>query len=127
NVSASLGYFRRTWSRFLATDNLVTSPADYDPYCITAPSDARLPGGGGNQICGLYDISLEKFGQVSAVTTLAAKFGKQGELNQGVDLTVNARLHGTTVTGGVNLGRTETDNCDIITDSPQKRFCNSSP
>ena len=31
------------------TDNLAVTPADYDPYCITAPGDSRLPGGGGGQ------------------------------------------------------------------------------
>ena len=122
NVSASIGYFRRMWSRFLATDNLLTTPADFDPYCIVAPTDSRLPGGGGNQICGLYDVSLQKFGQVSQVTTLADKFGKQVELYQGIDLTINARLRGTTVAGGVNWGRTVTDNCDVITDSPQQGY-----
>ena len=38
--------------------------ADDDPYCVTAPVDSRLPGGGGNEICGLYDVRPDKFGQV---------------------------------------------------------------
>ena len=28
----------------------------FSPYCITAPPDPRLPGGGGNSLCGLYDV-----------------------------------------------------------------------
>ena len=35
----------------------------------TAPVDARLPGGGGNQICGLYDVTPTLFGQVNNVVT----------------------------------------------------------
>jgi hypothetical protein len=115
------------WSKFLATDNLLTEPSDYDPYCTVAPADSRLPGGGGFEICGLYDISREKFGRVSSITTWADKFGKRIELYQGVDVTVNARLRGMTISGGMNLGRTETDDCDVITDSPETRFCHVSP
>jgi hypothetical protein len=120
NFSVNVGYFRRMWSRFLSTDNLLVTPADYSPYCTTAPVDSRLPGGGGYEICGLYDISREKFNQVNAITTWGEKFGEEKELYQGVDFNVNARLKGTTVQGGVNLGRTETDDCSVIIDNPQK-------
>ena len=47
---------------FTATDNLDIAPGDYQPYCVTAPRDPRLPDGGGQQICGLYDIVPAKFG-----------------------------------------------------------------
>jgi hypothetical protein len=127
NVSVNVGYFRRMWSKFLATDNLLTSPSDYSPYCTVTPADSRLPGGGGFEICGLYDISQAKFGRVSSVTTWADKFGKRVELYQGVDMTVNARLRGMTISGGLNVGRTETDDCEIITDSPATRFCHITP
>ena len=73
----NVGYFR-TWyggdgggsgipgaeTALYVTDNLRVTPADYDPYCITAPVDRRLPGGGGNQLCGLYDVKPALFGQV---------------------------------------------------------------
>ena len=121
------GYFRRTWARFTATDNLLTTPADYDPYCTLAPVDSRLPGGGGYEICGLYDLKQDLFGKVSSVTTLADNFGEQTEIYQGLDLTVNGRLEKMTITGGVNLGRTATNDCEIITDSPQKQFCDQTP
>ena len=50
------------------------SPANYDPFCVSAPLDTRLPGGG-DQICGLYDINLSRFGQVSNLVTFARNFG----------------------------------------------------
>jgi hypothetical protein len=127
NMSVSVGYFRRSWARFLATDNLLTTPSDYDPYCTLAPVDSRLPGGGGYEICGLYDIKQDLFGKVNSVTTLADNFGERTEIYQGLDLTVNGRLESTTISGGVNLGRTATNDCQIITDSPQKQFCDVAP
>ena len=53
------------------------NPADYDPYCITAPSDPRLPGGGGQRICGLYDLNPSKVGLVDLLRANSGKFGSQ--------------------------------------------------
>ena len=36
-VSVNAVYFRRTYGNFIVTDNVLVSPNDYDPYCITAP------------------------------------------------------------------------------------------
>ena len=51
---------------------------DFQQYCVTAPRDPRLPGGGGNQVCGLYDIVPTKFGVatnniVTSSTTTASR------------------------------------------------------
>ncbi len=64
-MSITGGYYRSWAANFRVTDNLAVTPADHDPYCITAPNDPRLPGGGGYEACGLYDISPAKFGQVN--------------------------------------------------------------
>src|SRR5262249_31830342 len=62
-VSTEVSYSRRAQGHFTTTDNLDVAPSDFSPYCVTAPVDSRLPnGGGGNQICGLYDITPTKFG-----------------------------------------------------------------
>src|SRR5207245_643822 len=53
-ISASASFIRRWYGNFVVTDNRAITPADYDQYCITAPSDARLGGVSGTQICGLY-------------------------------------------------------------------------
>jgi hypothetical protein len=77
-LAASAGYFRTWYGNFLVTHNLFVTPANYDPYCITTPLDSRLPGGGGGQqICGLYDITPSLFGLVNNVVTFASKYGKQ--------------------------------------------------
>src|SRR5262249_12290980 len=55
-LGVNVGYFRTWFGGFTTTDNLLVAPADYSPFCVVAPADARLPGGGGNQVCGFYDI-----------------------------------------------------------------------
>ncbi len=87
-----MGYFRRWYGNFRVTDNLDVAPADYDPFCVTAPSDSRLPGGGGQQICGLYDVRPAQFGRVNNSITLSNNFGEQKEVFDGVDVSVSARL-----------------------------------
>ncbi len=123
-LAVNIGYFRTWYGNFTVTDNLAVTPADFDPYCITAPTDARLGAASGQQICGLYDIKLAKFGQVDNLVTKASNFGKQTEVYNGVDIGVSTRFGGgKLLSGGIGFGQTTTDNCDMIVDSPQKRFC----
>src|SRR5262245_808089 len=63
NISLGVGYFRTVWGGFSASQNVAVSSGtvDFTPYCVTAPVDARLPNGGGYQICGLYDVVPLKF------------------------------------------------------------------
>ncbi len=115
NISLQAGYYRRVFGNFIVTDNLLTSPADYDPFCITVPTDARLPGGGGGQMCGLYDLNPSKVGLVDTIQTSSSNYGKQTEHYNGVDVTINGRLRsGGMIQGGFNMGRTMTDTCDVI-------------
>src|SRR5262249_43832044 len=86
------GYFRTWYGNFRANDNLLVTPADYDPYCVTTPTDARLPGGGGQQICGLYDIKPSKFGLVNNIVVPASNFGTETEVYNGLEFAVNARF-----------------------------------
>lgn len=127
-VSVEATYFRRWYGNFLATDNRLVVPADFDPFCITSPRDSRLPDGGGNQICGLFDIRPTKFGLVDDFVTFADTFGKRTEVYNGVDVTMNARLPGRAfVQGGFNTGRTATNDCDVRPDSPQRIYCDVRP
>ena len=124
-VGVNVGYVHRWFQNFEINDNTRVTPADYDPYCITGPADSRLPGGGGKQICGLFDINPSKFGQSFTNVTTTDKFA---EVYDGFDVTMSARMPGSLhVQGGINAGRTRTNNCYAI-DSPQAlRFCDVRP
>ena len=128
-IGLNVGYFRTWFGNFTTTQNLLATPADYDPYCVTLPVDARIPGGGGNKLCGLYDIKPAKFGLVDNLVAPVSQFGKQTQVYNGVDVTTNMRLpRGAFVTGGMSIGRTVTDNCDLgKINSPQTVFCHVTP
>ena len=113
-IALNVGYFRTWYGNFLVTDNQATTPGDYDPFCVTAPKDSRLPGGGGNQICGLYDVKPALFGQVDNLVTQVAHYGKQTEVYTGMDVTLNARFaRGGQLSGGLSTGQTVNDTCDL--------------
>jgi hypothetical protein len=124
-VSAEVSYFRRAQGHFTTTDNLDLAPTDFQPYCVTAPRDSRLPDGGGQQVCGLYDVAAPKFGvATSNIVTFVENFGgKQTEVFNGVDIAVNARLRSDLfVTGGFATGNTKFNNCASFVDNPVTQF-----
>jgi hypothetical protein len=118
-LALNAGYFRTWYGGFQVTNNEAVPASGYDFYCITAPTDARLPGGGGNQICGLYDIQPVFFGRVDNLVTQASNFGDgQRQVYNGVDLTLSGRFgQGGQFSGGLSVGRTVTDNC-YVNDNP---------
>jgi hypothetical protein len=126
-IGVRFGYFRTSLGNFRITDNLEVMPADYDQFCVTAPVDPRLPGGGGNQICGLYDLVPSKFGRVNNSVVPASNFGKQTQVYNGFDVGLQARFaRGGLLQGGMNTGQTVTNNC-LVVDTPQQasasQFC----
>jgi hypothetical protein len=119
NVALNVAYFRRWYGNQIATDNERVTPADYSPYCITAPSNPSLPGGGRYQVCGLYDIAPALRSATDNVIKLAKNFGTQKEIYNGVDVSVTVRMRkGLMFSGGTSTGRVVTDNCFLV-DSPQ--------
>jgi Carboxypeptidase regulatory-like domain/TonB-dependent Receptor Plug Domain len=118
NLSLNVSYFHRSYGNLAVTDNTLVTPADFDPYCITAPVDSRLPGGGGNQLCGFYDVSQAKFGQTQNNITASAHYGDLKDIYNGVDIAAQFRLpNGTLLAGGTSTGREQTSNCFVI-DNP---------
>ncbi len=118
-VSVTGGYYRSWYGSFLTTDNTLVTPADYSPYCITAPTDTRLPGGGGYQVCGLADVAPALQGRVTNAITQASNFGKQRRVNDFFNVSISTRLSsGVQFGGGVDTGRSVDDQCFTV-DSPQ--------
>ena len=118
-MSLSAGYYRNDTGRYRVTQNEAVTPADYDQFCITAPVDARLPGGGGYQVCGLYDVTLAKFGQVTNVVKRDTVFGKQTRSSDFFGVSFDTRLgKGVLFGGGLDTGRIVSDSCFVV-DSPQ--------
>jgi hypothetical protein len=117
-VSVTVGYYHNWDGNFLVTDNVAVTAASYSPYCITAPIDARLPGGGGYQVCGLYDVNPDKFGVVTNLVTQSLNFGKQRRINDFFGVGLDMRFgRGLRLAGGVDAGRTVEDVCYDV-DSP---------
>jgi hypothetical protein len=133
-LSADATYFRRWYGNHVVTDDLAVGPQDFDQYSITAPTDPRLPGGGGYAIQGLYDIKPEKFG-VAAVpfVTLDRRYGKMKDVWDGVTASVNARPSGDIfLRAGVSTGRRLENICEIVAatgrgESPNYRYVWDTP
>ena len=127
-LSVTAGYYFNNGGYYNADsnvriqDNLSIGPQDFDEYCVTAPVDARLPGGGGNEICGLYDLKPEKFGQISNLVTETSTFGSDSRRNHFINLSWDARLpNGIQFGGGIDTGRSTKNRCMVV-DSPEQEI-----
>jgi hypothetical protein len=140
--AVNVGYFRTWYGNFLATDNLAVTPADYQSFCVNTPPDSRLPNGGLGSVCGLLDLNPARvpFGTLNNLVIHASDVGKQTDVYNGVDFTVNARFgRGGLLLGGVTVARESTDNCAVLAALPEMssglliptanptRFCSISP
>jgi hypothetical protein len=132
-VSLYGGYTRRWFGNLFATRNLNVTNADYTHYCVPVPVDSRLPGGGGGQLCGLYDVN-----RIVAPNNLifsSSAIGGIEDVYDGFDIDVNARLgRGILLSGGVSMGRERINNCNLIDDrslsytGPRiEEYCDSPP
>ena len=118
-LAVNAAYFRTWYGNFLVTDNLLVAPEDYDSYCITAPNNSQLPNPG-ERVCGLLAIKPAKFGRQDNLVTNAQHYGSQSEIHNAVDLTLNARFgNGGFMSGGVSLGKTVFDNCEVLRNLPE--------
>jgi hypothetical protein len=137
-ISVEFGYFWRWLGNFTATDNTSISAADFTPFTLNTPVDARLPGGGGYAITGLAN-QANKFGTITNNITDAANFGAQYQRYHGILINFSARASkGLTLTGGINSGTTATDNCavravipeaglGIASSTAQNTYCHNEP
>jgi hypothetical protein len=134
-VAVDVGYFRRWYGNlglgtptgnsggvnFITTDDRALTPADFDNFCVTAPTDSRLPNGGGYQVCGLTDLKPSRFGIASdPIVTFAKNFGKQTQNFNGFDASTNVRLpQSILLQGGISFGKTALDICEVVDNLPE--------
>jgi hypothetical protein len=117
-LGLNVGYYRTWYGGFTLTENLALTPADFDSFCITVPTDSRLPNSG-QPLCGLYDVKPAAFGLVQNQVTQASNYGKQKQVYNGIDATVNMRFAAEgLLSGGVSVGRSVSDTC-YLSDKPQ--------
>jgi hypothetical protein len=128
-VSVDINYNRRWFGNFTVTDNQALNPTDYDAWTIVAPTDSRLPGGGGYPITSYTQTAAAAARAPQSYVTWETDFGKaRTNYWHGVDLTLRARLGtGVTVQGGTSTGRSITDTCATVVkiDSPDPRGCHN--
>ncbi|MGE3578631.1 MAG: carboxypeptidase regulatory-like domain-containing protein [Vicinamibacterales bacterium] len=115
-IGLTLGYFRTDWKNITATVNTATASSDYTPFCVTSPTDTRLGDFSARQVCGLYDVNPNKFGQRADVLMLAKDVpgatAEPKEIFNGFDIAINGRFgDGGFFNGGVTLGRTRFNSC----------------
>jgi hypothetical protein len=125
-VSIEVGYVRRWFQGFIATDNLAVSPSDSGKFNVTAPLDSRLPGGGGQVVGPVYDVNplsatgQPLFGVTNNYITAADNFCTQYQRFNGIDFSANARIrNGLAIQGGFSFGKTTADTCEIREKLPE--------
>ncbi|MGE0392044.1 MAG: carboxypeptidase regulatory-like domain-containing protein [Vicinamibacterales bacterium] len=119
NFGVSAGYYHTEFRNQQIQVNTALTAADFNTYCVTAPTDTRIGGASGQEVCGLYNQTL------ASLTTAPQNVwyrigdapvpglsGTPKEYFDGVELSMNYRYgKGALLSGGLSLGRTRTDTC----------------
>jgi carboxypeptidase family protein len=118
-MSLEVAYYRRIWQNFPVVDNTLVAANEFQAFTMTVPTDARLPGGGGNPLT-YYNVIPTKVGQTQNYNTLSDKYGEEYEHWNGVDVSVAGRMqNGLRFQAGTSTGRTVADNCAVIAQVPE--------
>jgi hypothetical protein len=113
-------YTRRWYDGFFVADNRDLQSSDMTPFSIVAPTDSRLPGGGGYEVAGLFDVVPEKSGQVRNLIADATTYGTWRHYFNGIDVTANVRVgRDFVLVGGTSTGQTVADSCDVRAHLPE--------
>jgi hypothetical protein len=119
-LSLDVQYARRWYGNFRTMDDRAVGPEDYDRFTITAPSDPRLPNGGGYQLTA-FDLKPAAFARAqNNFVTLSKNYGDQTEVYNAFSVGVNARLqNGLIIQAGGGSGRVITDDCGVVSSLPE--------
>ena len=102
-LSASIGYYRRTYHQLYVLDNLLVSPADYTPVTLVSPLN-------GEQLT-VYNLNPLKQGQVDI---LDRQNPDRKQIYNGFEATFGLRTPGSgRLSGGLTHDRTRYRNCSV--------------
>jgi hypothetical protein len=123
-LSVDVGYFRRIFGNFSVTDNL--SASTFATAQLTAPSDPRLPNGGGQVIGVIYNVDPSQSGLTNNRVNLADNLGvRQMQHWNGVEVNFTSRIrNGLTLQGGTSTGRTSFNSCEVRAKFPETALLN---
>jgi len=120
-VSLNGSWFRRSFGNQTVTvDNRYSfANNSFDgPFCANAPADPNLPGGGGYQVCGLYDLkpSVVALNLPSNSTiTFSDNYGGETNIYKGYEVNMRGTFRGGGfVQGGVTMGTRIFDQCNLV-------------
>jgi hypothetical protein len=116
-VSINAGFYRRWFGNQTVTvDNRFNSSGYDGPFCITAPKDSNLPGGGGYPVCGLYDVKAGPSSLPLAQTiTFSKNYGGETNIYEGFEVSTTARFkQGAFLQVGVNASKRIFDQCNLV-------------
>ena len=109
--SVTFSYFRRDYKRMVWSDNLLVNDADWTRYDLPSPLN-------NGELIPVYNLNPAKS---TAVNILDAN-SNNSRVYEGYDVNFNSRMQGLTVFGGINMGRTVANTCQV--DDPNYlRFC----
>jgi len=139
-LSGELSYTHRSFHGFFVIDDLNRPVAgSYETYNLTAPTDPRLANGGGYPITVVVPTAAANAIAPKTYMTTETDFGPERDSHwDGVDFTLNARLHnGMNGSIGFGTGRSVVNQCAVATKynqvnattnaeaGPDPRGCNS--
>ena len=118
-LGVNVGYYHTAFHNQQVQVNTALTAADFNSFCVTAPTDNRLGAAGGQQVCGNYDRTLASLATRPSTTwfrledvPITGVTGKPKEAFNGVEFAMNWRYgKGALLSGGLSLGQTRTDSC----------------
>src|SRR6185312_15270294 len=117
-VSVNGGFYRRIFDNQTFTDDLRYDASSYDSFCIRAPVDPDLPGGGNYDVCGVMDLKPAVFAQGLPANNLirfSDDFGGETNRYQGFDINIEGRFrNGAFLKGGIAATSRLFDNCNLL-------------
>lgn len=119
-TSLEVGYARRSFHNFFVYDNINLAAGDFDLVTLTAPSNAKLPDGGGYPVGYYVPKAGINTANIQNRYTFASDYGDWSNYWHGVDIVVNSRLRGgLQLQAGTSTGRAVTDNCEVVAKVPE--------